>query len=130
MAPCVHMRMGDGSVAILNVSGPTRIIRAGDTDYLFEFHEYLGPTMVGKRGNALQLLPPKRSPFWDALYWWLKQGKRMDGNRCVFEWEMQLVYITYTISRNVVILSGQPMTSKGMQIVAEHRRRKIAEGRR
>ena len=104
--PCIHVKIG-GAPAILNVSGPTRIIHAAGKDYLFEFHDYLGPMMLGKLGEPVQSFPPKRSPFWDALHWWLQQGRRMDGDRCVFDWEMQLVQITKHIGgRHYRVLTG------------------------
>ena len=68
-------------------------IRAGGKDFRFEMHDYCGPTMIGKRGNPIAF-PPQNSPFWEALHWWLKQGKRVDAQGwCLFKWEMQPVHI-------------------------------------
>jgi hypothetical protein len=91
--------MGD-STAILNMAPPTLKIRSGGQEFQFEFHEYLGPSMVGKRGDPIRGFPPQRSPFWDALHWWIKQGKRVDAEgNCIFEHEMQLVQILEQIGR-------------------------------
>ena len=76
-------------------------IRAGDKEFRFEFHAFTGPSMLAKQGgrnsklwNPTDRFPPQKSPFWDALYWWLKQGKQVDADGyCVFKWEMQPVNI-------------------------------------
>lgn len=69
-------------------------IRAGDKEFHFEFHPHCGPMMLGKRGNPVQSFPPQNSPFWDALYWWIHQGKQVDAEGyCVFKWEMKPVNI-------------------------------------
>ncbi len=124
--PCVHVNFG-GTAVLLNVSGPTRIIHAAGIDYLFEYHEYLGPLMEGKRGQSINLPCSRRSPFWDALYWWLKQGRRMDGNRCIFEWQMKLVDITMGIGRNRIVLTGGPSSPRVKELIAQHAAR--MEGR-
>ena len=97
---CTRFKFGDGSTAIINVGGPTRRIRSGGKEFLFEFHEYLGPTMIGKRGDTIQSMPPMNSPFWDALHFWLKQGKQVDAEgNCIFEHEMKLVHIVKQLDR-------------------------------
>lgn len=98
---CERFRFGDGSVAILNMGGPNLRITAGGQVFRFEFHEYLGPSMIGKRGDIIQNFPGKYSPFWDALHFWLKQGKRVDADgNCVFEHETKLVPLLLKIGRN------------------------------
>lgn len=96
MSPCIHF-----AGAIINVAPPTLKIRSGGQEFMFEFHEYLGPGMVGKRGDYIQGFPPKRSPFWDALHFWLKQGKQVDANgNCIFRHETKLVHILQRIGKN------------------------------
>lgn len=91
--PCKRFQFGDGSVALLNVPDEYHI-RAGGEEFHFEFNTYTGPSMIGKSGNPIQAMPPNKSPFWDALYWWLKQGKQVgEDGYCVFKWEMQPVNI-------------------------------------
>lgn len=102
---CEHFE-SMGMVATVSMSPQTLHIRAGGENFDFEFHYYLGPTMIGKRGNPISWFPPQKSPFWDALHWWLKQGKEIDkyGN-CIFKWETELVHIVKEInSRNIKIL--------------------------
>lgn len=116
--PCVHVNIG-GTAVLLNVAGPTRIIHAAGKDYLFEYHDYMGPLMEGKRGQSINLPRSRRSPFWDALHWWLKQGRRMEGNRCIFEWEMNLVQITVDIGRNRIVLTGGPSSPRVKELIAQ-----------
>ncbi len=82
-------------------------IRAGGKEFRFDMHPYCGPTMIGKRGNPLSTMPPQNSPFWDALYWWTKQGKKVDDDGyCVFKWETKPVYIIkHIIGRHYKILA-------------------------
>lgn len=102
---CVKVKLGD-STAILSMAPPTLKIHSGGQTFLFEFHEYLGPGMVGKRGEPIQTLPGRYSPFWDALYFWIKQGKRIDGDgNCIFEHEMALVNIYKRVGRHFIILA-------------------------
>ena len=100
--PC-HVLMGDSYK-----------IRAGDKEFYFDFHDFLGPMMLGKRGNPVQTFPPQKSPFWDALHFWLKQGRQIDGDGwCVFKWEMQLVQIVKHIAgRHYLVLSGRHRESE------------------
>ena len=83
-----------GRPALVMVGGPDLKIRAGGKEFCFEMHDYCGPLMIGKRGDPIQTLPPQKSPFWDALHWWIKQGKQVgvDGY-CIFKWEMKPVNI-------------------------------------
>lgn len=98
--PCFRMKMAD-SVAIVTTSGPTMNICSGGEEFLFEFHEFLGPSMIGKRGQPVESFPEQRSPFWDALYFWIKQGKQVDAEgNCIFKSEMQLVNILEQVGRN------------------------------
>jgi hypothetical protein len=104
--PCVNVKIG-GTRMIVDMAPPVRRIQSGGQEFLFEFHDFLGPCMVGKRGNPVSTFPPQRSPFWDALHWWLKQGKQVDADgNCIFKHEMKLVYITKQIGRNILILSS------------------------
>jgi hypothetical protein len=88
---CYKMRVGD-SVAIVNMAPPMLKINSGGKCFHFEFHHFLGPAMLSKRGDPIQSFPPRNSPFWDALRWWIKQGKRVDADgHCIFEHEMTLI---------------------------------------
>ena len=91
----------DGKPCYVMMGGPDFKIRAGDKEFHFEFHSYLGPTMLAKQGgrgreiwNPTHRFPPQNSPFWDALYWWIKQGKQVGADGyCIFKWEMKPINI-------------------------------------
>lgn len=44
-------------------------------EYRWEFHEYLGPTFIGKRGEPLKWQPGSRHPVWTVFHQWLKDWK-------------------------------------------------------
>lgn len=103
--PCKHVVVG-GTNMLINLAPPTLKMRTGDgQEFRFEFHEYLGPGMIGKRGEPIQSMPGKRSPFWDALHFWIKQGKQVDENGyCIYKSEMQLVQIWKWIGNGSVLI--------------------------
>jgi len=82
-------------------------IRAAGKEFYFDFHSFTGPQMVGKRGKPIHTFPPQKSPFWDALFWWIKQGKQVDADGwCVFKWEMKPVNILKHLGgRNYMVLA-------------------------
>lgn len=52
---------------------PSDVHRAVDEtgrEWLFEFHHFCGPMVVGKRGEPLNRQPGTRSPFWKAFETW------------------------------------------------------------
>lgn len=53
--------------------------------FRFEWSDRFGPLMLGKRGQPLANMLPTRSLFWKALHWWIKQGKRVENGRCLYE---------------------------------------------
>lgn len=88
---CHKMYFG-GSVAYVSMCDDYKI-RAGEKEFCFSFHSFCGPSLLGKRGQEIAF-PPQKSPFWDALYWWIKQGKQVDSDGyCVFKWETKPVNI-------------------------------------
>lgn len=90
--PCFRTNIG-GMVAYATFSEEYKI-RAGGKEFRFSFSEHLGPSMLGKRGQSLSNMPPERSPFWDALHFWIRQGQQVDSEGwCVFKWEMKPVQI-------------------------------------
>lgn len=55
-------------------------------EFRFEFHDFLGPTVVGKHGDPMKVQPSERSPFWPALERWLAGGRRVDADGvCVWD---------------------------------------------
>lgn len=104
---CVRVRIGD-TVALVDLGPSEYRITTGDGQrFRFEFHHYCGPMMIGKHGEPIQSMPGKYSPFWDALHFWLKQGKQVDedGN-CIYRTEMKLVNIWKRIGKNTHFLLG------------------------
>ena len=41
----------------------------------FEDHHYCGPVAVTTKGDPLENQPPEKSPFWECVSLWYKQGK-------------------------------------------------------
>lgn len=64
-------------------SGPTYKISAGGKEYQFELPKFCGLCEVNRDGSDRQSPWPK--VVWNAVVAWQRQGKRMDGNRCVWE---------------------------------------------
>ena len=101
---CIHTTVA-GSPCIISLVDEYKI-RAGGKEFTFDFHPFCGPTLIGKRGNQIKF-PPQNSPFWDALYWWIKQGKQVDSEGyCVFKWETKPVNILKHLGgRNYMVLA-------------------------
>jgi len=62
--------------------GPVHVITdARGKQWLFEMHRYCGPmVLTGKTHEPKVNQPDERSPFWDAIDLWTKQGsKTTDG---------------------------------------------------
>ena len=51
----------------------------------FEDSDRFGPVWIRKDGVPSERQPTERSPFWRPYYAWRDQGRRVDGDRCVFE---------------------------------------------
>ena len=128
--PCVKVKFGDGSTAILNMAPPVRRIVSGGKEFFFEFHEYLGPSIVNKKtGNPTGTFPRKNSPFWDAVWNWLRQGKQVDAEgNCIFKHEMKLVDIVMDLGdgRNFYVLNPQhPRPAPRLEdVLAEKKKQK------
>jgi hypothetical protein len=78
--PCVHL----GRLGILTVGGPTYAIEVAGKVWRFELPPYCSLVIIGKRGDPVRTEPGPRHPFWRAVELWVEQGKRMDGDRCVW----------------------------------------------
>jgi len=66
-------------VGHVTLAGPELTIEAGGKLFTFEWHSYCGPIPLNKRGDPKEL--GERSPFWQAITFWIEQGKRLDENR-------------------------------------------------
>ena len=62
------------------------LIEAGGKTFRFEDSDRFGPALCKQNGDLLaNPYPPERSPFWKAHTAWVRQGRRLDGNQCVYE---------------------------------------------
>lgn len=72
---CIRMGPSLGH-AILCYQPEYRLKDASGKVWIFEFHKYCGPSVLGKRGELLRRQPGERSPFWDPFQKWFDQGQR------------------------------------------------------
>lgn len=72
-------------VSCLLVGGPVQDIYVYGRRYTFEWHPYCGPVVL--RRDTLDPVvnqPDENSPFWNAVTWWDRQGRRMANGRCLW----------------------------------------------
>lgn len=67
----------------VDIGGSQREIVVNNTTYYMEFHHYCGPMRLTKSGMSHQKDFPRH--VWSAIQNWIDQGKRMDGDVCVWE---------------------------------------------
>lgn len=77
---CIHIPNG-----ILTVGGDTIRLSAYGKTFYFEWHNYLGPMFVTKRGSELKNPPGERNPWWKAFSLWDRQGKRTRDGECLWD---------------------------------------------
>lgn len=58
-------------------------IDVGGKRFRFEYHRYCGPMPVNRDGEVR--ISPVPKAFWEAVTVWCKQGKRLDGDVCVWK---------------------------------------------
>ena len=58
-------------------------IEVDGADYRFDWHDYMGPFPLNKRGG--ERLLAARHPFWKAVTHWSRQGKRTENGRCIWD---------------------------------------------
>ncbi|KKL85738.1 hypothetical protein LCGC14_1951750 [marine sediment metagenome] len=101
---CIHSH---GAILCVTSEGTFKLNVLGE-EYVFDFSDRFGPSVLNKNGSEKAQQPNSRSLFWEALYHWIRQGKRVDADgNCIFSWKTNLVDITKTIGRNVFILSAR-----------------------
>ncbi len=71
--PCKHVCIG-GTHAIVTYPDLYEVTHEGRV-WRFEYHEWLGPTVVRKDGEPCAKQPGYRSPFWAAFETWWKTRK-------------------------------------------------------
>lgn len=67
------------------IDSPDVTLRYHGETWRFEWSDRFGPLMLGKRGSPLSTTPPRCSPFWRALQWWIAQGKRVEQGVGLFQ---------------------------------------------
>ncbi len=81
------------NVLCLLTGGPTYEIEADGKRWFFEWNWYAGPTVLNRNTHApIVTQPGEKSPFWDAVVWWSRQGRRMKDGLCVWNREREAVY--------------------------------------
>jgi hypothetical protein len=61
----------------------TAVIEVNGRDYYFEWSDRFGPRAVNKDGSERKREWTKT--VWDCVQAWCDQGKRLDGDRCVYD---------------------------------------------
>lgn len=89
---------------ILRGDSVTYKLRAGGKTFLFEWSNLFGPLVVGKRGQEIAQ-PGERSPFWEPVTLWFRQGKRTRDGFCV--WTPEPVDILKPLGGNNFLVTGQ-----------------------
>ena len=74
------MRIPNG---FIDFGGSQRELVVNGITYYMEFHRYHGPIRLTKSGCGHQQDFP--SHVWDVIQKWIDQGKRMDGDLCVWD---------------------------------------------
>lgn len=84
-------------------------IEAGGKMFRFEDSDRFGPSLVNKRGDTLSNpYPPEGSPFWRAHFAWVKQGRRVDGIRCIYTPLRPTKYIMVNKNNAEIVENGDP----------------------
>ena len=60
-------------------------ITVGGKTYRFEDSDRFGPSLTTANGDIAKRQPSEHHPFWGAYEAWRKQGRRMDGQSCIWE---------------------------------------------
>lgn len=73
----------------LTIGGTTREIEIRGKIYYFEMHRYCGPMAQNKNGEERKT--PWPMYVWNAVQLWIDQGKQMDGDRCVYSSDHEVI---------------------------------------
>ena len=89
-------------------SGPFTITDETGKEWFFEDSDRFGPCIVSKRTHdPLDSQPGQRSKFWRAHRIWSRQGRRLDGDRCIWTEPKPTIYRTVTSRHRVVVVNGE-----------------------
>lgn len=102
-----HFGTSRGGVCVDIWGAGPFVITAGGKQFRFEDSDRFGPALVGKSGALLaNPYPPERSPFWGAHRAWVAQGRRLNGNICMFNIPKPTLYRKDAKGRAVVVEHG------------------------
>jgi hypothetical protein len=92
----IHISMANAPLKIKDKTGKL---------WEFEMHRYCGPTVLDSRGEIKDKQPPAKSPFWDAVCFWVRQGEKITQDRlCIW---------TQPIEPKLVHLGGKNYAYEG-----------------
>ena len=80
------------------------VIDAAGKQYRFEDSDRFGPSTLRKDGEIAVRQPGEKSPFWQAHFAWLRQGRRTaeNGVTCIYEPLRPTTY--YLIGRQMFLV--------------------------
>ncbi len=56
----------------ISFAGPVyEVVDANGKKWHFEYHPYLGPTLITMKGEPFKRFPSEHSPFWEAFGQWV-----------------------------------------------------------
>jgi hypothetical protein len=60
-------------------------IHAASKAFRFKDSDRFGPYLLNRRGDILDKQPREGSPFWRAHRIWVRQGRRLEGDACIWD---------------------------------------------
>ncbi len=73
-------------ILCLLTGGPVQDIYVNGKRYFFEWHPHFGPAVVRRTDGAESVNQPgERSPFWNAVECWDRQGRRVEDGVAVWD---------------------------------------------
>ena len=82
-------------------------IHVADKAFRFEDSDRFGPYLVSKRGDILDRQPGERSPFWRAHRIWVRQGRRLEGEACIWDEPKPTKVVKVAGRMNFVVEAGE-----------------------
>lgn len=102
---CTHFELNGFHGIVCTSDSTKRTIDVDGALYTFEFDDRFGPEAVRCGRFKLSTGPDldEKHPFWKALSLWCGGGKRMDGNRCVYEMDTVALVQMFSNRQGVVV---------------------------
>jgi hypothetical protein len=93
-------------------AGPFKIT-VGKSTYRFEDSDMFGPVLIDKDGEPKDEQPGQRSPFWRAHALWRHQGRKVDGETCL--WHEPRPTLVQRIGRIAVVIEQGETAPDGLE---------------